>query len=200
VRRLLVILATLAVAVLVVVGLTQAGGKDGGGDSGASARPFDLAAARAKLASAPRPLGDLYAQANALLPGGRRAFAARLGELRGHPVVISKWASWCGPCRMEFPFFQQVAAERGARIAFVGVDGKDQAPAARAFLQELPLPFPSYEDPDEAIARSIEAPQNFPITVFLDDRGRTAFIHQGAYRSAADLRADIDRYLPGAGA
>lgn len=37
------------------------------------------------------------------------AFKARLEALRGHPVVVNQWASWCGPCRYEFPFFQKLA-------------------------------------------------------------------------------------------
>ena len=55
--------------------------------------------------------------------------------------------------------------------------------------------LPSYVDPDERIARLIEAPANYPITVFLDARGKPAFIHQGPYDSARALEADVDRYL-----
>ena len=57
------------------------------------------------------------------------------------------------------------------------------------------MPFPSYLDPDEEIARSIRAPANFPVTVFIDALGRTAYIHQGQYRDEADRAADIDEYL-----
>ena len=48
----------------------------------------------------------------------------------------------------------------------------DKRPAALKFLRERPLPYPSYEDPRESIARSISAPAYYPITVFLDRRGR----------------------------
>jgi thiol-disulfide isomerase/thioredoxin len=190
VRRLLAVLAAVTVAAVVVIGLTQAGGKEA-----PRAAPFDLRQAQRQLAGAPPQLAALYRQANALLPGGRRAFHARLAALRGHPVVINKWASWCGPCQVEFPVFQRVAASHGKRIAFVGIDGTDKRPAARAFLRRHPLPYPSYEDPGEAISRSIQAPANYPITVFRDARGKTVFIHQGLYRSDADLRRDIGRYL-----
>ena len=57
------------------------------------------------------------------------------------------------------------------------------------------MPYPSYEDEDEDIARSLKAPANFPITVFIDDKGKTRFIHQGQYRTQADLERDIERYL-----
>lgn len=192
-RWVFAVLASVAVVTLLVIGLTQASRSERG--ETATPRAFNLAQARHTLATAPAPLGGLYRRANQLLAGGRPAFRARLAALRGHPVVVNKWASWCGPCRAEFPVFQHVAARRGTRVAFLGVDGTDTRPAASAFLRQYPLPYPSYEDPREAIARSIDAPKNYPITVFVDARGRTAFIHAGGYVSEAELDADIDRYL-----
>lgn len=192
-RRTLPIVALLGLLALLVIGLAQAG-------SGAPARPaagaerFDLAAARRQLAGAPPPLASLHRDANRLLGGGRRAFEARLRELRGYPVVVNKWAAWCGPCQLEFPYFQQQATKRGREIAFLGVDSEDNRAEAATFLRDTPVPFPSYEDPDSRIADKF-ARAGFPTTVFIDERGRTAFIHQGQYRSEADLAADIDRYL-----
>ena len=109
--------------------------------------------------------------------------------------MINKWASWCNPCRAEFPVFQRLATERGREIAFLGVNAHDSTDPAEKFLRQYPIPFPSYVDPDEKIAQEIKAPANYPITVFVDKRGETAFIHQGGYASEQDLAADIDRYL-----
>jgi cytochrome c biogenesis protein CcmG/thiol:disulfide interchange protein DsbE len=192
-RKLLPFLAAAALVVVLVIGLTQAGGDEKApSEAGTS---FDLDAARQRLEGAPRPLADLHEQSSDLLAGGKDAFEARLRELRGHPVVINKWASWCGPCRAEFPIFQEVATARGREVAFVGVDGKDKRPAATSFLERFPIPFPSYEDPDEDIARSLDVPANYPATVFVDAEGKRVFTHQGGYRSEADLTADIERYL-----
>ena len=191
-NRALMLLAAVAVAAVVVIGLTQAGGPDAPGQPDGS---FDLAAALEDLEGAPAPLAALHAQSNQLLDGGSGAFAARLRELRGYPVVINKWASWCGPCRAEFPIFQQVATTRGREIAFVGVNARDERAAAERFAARFPVPYPSFEDPSERIARELKAPSNFPVTLFVDARGRTVFTHQGGYRSAADLAADIDEHL-----
>jgi thiol-disulfide isomerase/thioredoxin len=191
-RRLLTLLAAAALAAVVVLGLTQAGGS---GEPGGAEERFDLSRAQERLRGAPAPLAALHSQSNRLLPGGRDAFEQRLRELRGHPVVVNKWASWCGPCRAEFPIFQRVATDRGHEVAFLGVDARDKRPAASRFLERYPVPFPSYEDPDESIARALGAPTNFPVTVFLDARGRTAFVHQGGYRARADLIADLERHL-----
>jgi cytochrome c biogenesis protein CcmG, thiol:disulfide interchange protein DsbE len=191
-RRLLAVLAALALVVVLVVGLNQAGG----GDSGASSRkPFDLAKAPRELAGAPAPLAALHAQSAQLLGGGRPAFRRRLAKLEGYPVVVNKWASWCAPCRTEFPIFQSESVAKGKRVAFLGLNAGDSRDPARRFLRASPLPFPSYVDPDEKIAKSIQAPANYPITVFFDARGREVYTHQGGYRKQADLAADLKRYL-----
>ena len=191
-KRALMLLGAVALGVVLVIGLTQAGGS---GEPDSAEPGFDLAQAQRELEGAPAPLAALHAQANELLDGGPDALEARLRELRGHPVVINKWASWCGPCRAELPIFQEVSTERGKEIAFLGVNARDKRPTAERFAARYPVPYPSYEDPGEAIARALKAPSNFPVTLFVDAEGETVFTHQGGYRSAADLRADIDEHL-----
>ncbi len=191
-RRAIAPLAALALVAVLVIGLTQAGGDS---DRDTAAPAFDVDNAKKQLAGAPAPLAALYEQSNTILDGGVTAFEARIDGLAGHPAVVNKWASWCRPCRAEFPVFQQVAAERGKEIAFLGINGADKRPAAEKFLAERPLPYPSYEDPDEDIARKLKVPKFFPMTLFVDANGKTAFIKSGEYTSRADLEADIDRYL-----
>jgi cytochrome c biogenesis protein CcmG, thiol:disulfide interchange protein DsbE len=146
------------------------------------------------LAGSPAPLAALHRQADRLLSGGRDAFEARLARLRGYPVVVNVWASWCGPCRFEFPLFQQVAAALGRRVAFLGLDSDDSDAAARTFLAEAPVPYPSYTDPDKAVAESVGAKLGFPDTAFYDRRGELVYLKQGPYRDRAELRADVERY------
>ena len=190
-RRLLMIAGVVALTGVLVAGLLQAAGKK----QAETAAPFDLQAAKARLKGSPAPLAALHAQSGRLLEGGVPAFRARLRALRGQPVVINKWASWCTPCRAEFPAMQQAATDRGRTVAFVGLNSGDSRQPAERFLKRYPTPFPSYVDPGEDIARAIDAPANYPVTVFLDAKGKPAFIHQGAYRSSAAIETDIDRYL-----
>jgi cytochrome c biogenesis protein CcmG, thiol:disulfide interchange protein DsbE len=187
------ILGVLILTGILVVGLSQAGGKNDAAPE--PSKPFDLQAAQRELAGAPAPLAALHSQSNELLGGGVPAFERRLAQLKGHPVVINKWASWCNPCRAEFPVFQRLSTERGKDVAFLGLNAGDSEDPARKFLTQYPIPFPSYEDPDEEIARKLKAPANYPITLFVDERGKTAFIHQGGYTSTEQLAADVDRYL-----
>jgi cytochrome c biogenesis protein CcmG, thiol:disulfide interchange protein DsbE len=191
-RRFAAILAGLALAAVLIVGLTQAGG-DNGAD--ASKERFDLGEAKRELAGAPAPLASLHEQSSELLPGGPKAFRKRLAELEGHPVVVNKWASWCGPCRTEFPYFQRQATVQGKEVAFIGLNSGDSTDPARRFLRATPLPFPSYLDPDEDIAKTIKAPANYPITIFFDRRGKLTYVHQGGYRRESDLVDDMTRYL-----
>jgi cytochrome c biogenesis protein CcmG/thiol:disulfide interchange protein DsbE len=149
---------------------------------------------RTKLAGAPAPLAALHRQANELLPGGAGAFEDRLRALRGHPVVVNKWASWCPPCRAEFPHFQKLSVALGREVAFLGVDSRDDRGPALAFLEEFPVSFPSYADPDEEVAKVFGGHLAFPATAFYDRSGRRVFVKQGGYESEARLREDIERY------
>lgn len=151
----------------------------------------------AALHGSPAVLASLHGQANQLLSGGPAAFKARLQSLRGHPVVVNKWASWCGPCQFEFPAFQRAAVAYGRRVAFLGLDGKDADPAAAAFLRRFPVTYPSYTDPHESIARTIQAATYYPQTVYVDRSGKIIYDHAGPYASVTALEQDIRRYLLG---
>jgi cytochrome c biogenesis protein CcmG, thiol:disulfide interchange protein DsbE len=155
-------------------------------------------AVQASFKDSPPRLAALHQQANPLLPGGTKAFHARLAELRGYPVVVNKWASWCGPCQSEFPAFQKAAVTYGRSVAFIGLNGKDQNGPAAAFLRRFPVTYPSYVDPGESIARSIQASTFYPLTIYFDRSGKLVFDHAGPYASASALERDIRRYALGA--
>lgn len=185
--------ARLAVALALLLGAAAlaACGSDDAGNPDSELTPEQ---ASAPLEGAPAPLVAIREQANELLNGGRPAFERRLDELRGIPVVVNKWASWCGPCRLEFPFFQSQAEKRGDEIAFLGDFANDSEAGGETFLEQLPLPYPSYVDPDQEIGAEIGAPVNFPATAFYDSSGELVFTRQGQYRDEAQLAAEIDRF------
>jgi cytochrome c biogenesis protein CcmG/thiol:disulfide interchange protein DsbE len=183
----------LSIALIVVLAALLAGGCGSAGDGDDGGHP-DYARA---LAGAPAPLDALHDQANELLPGGVEAYEERIAALRGFPVVVNVWASWCGPCRFEFPHLQRAATEYGKRVAFLGVDSQDSDDAASTFLREEPVPYPSYTDPDESIAASIGADRGLPDTAFYDRRGELVYLKQGPYSEGSELIADIERYAFG---
>jgi cytochrome c biogenesis protein CcmG, thiol:disulfide interchange protein DsbE len=126
--------------------------------------------------------------------GGRDAFEARIEKERGTPVVVNKWASWCGPCRLEFPFFRNQATKRKGEVVFIGVNSNDSRSNAEEFLKEQPVPFRHFEDPKLEIAAAMNAVPAFPSTAFYDSKGKLAFVHQGSYPSEDELAEDIERY------
>jgi thiol-disulfide isomerase/thioredoxin len=184
----------IALSFAAVVVLAAAGcGTSSSGDYGGKHPDYGRA-----LAGSPAPLAALYAQPNRLLPGGTAAYEKRIAALRGYPAVVNVWASWCGPCRFEFPHFQQAAARYGKRVAFLGIDSQDSDAAASTFLEEAPVPYPSYTDPDKTLASSVGADLGLPDTAFYDRNGKLAYLKQGPYRDAAELYADVERYALGA--
>lgn len=162
-------------------------------DPGNAADAPDFSAA---IEAAPRPLAELYAEGGVLLDGGVDGYEQQLAELEGFPAVVNKWASWCGPCREEFPHLQNQAAERADEVAFVGINSEDSEDAAETFLRDHPLPYPSFSDPDGKIAGSIGAIE-FPATAFYDADGELAHIRRGVYATEEELAADIERYALG---
>ena len=67
--------------------------------------------------------------------------------------------------------------------------------SAETFLSELPLPYPSYSDPDLHIAQDLGGPpQAFPTTSFYDRSGKLVFTHPGVYQDESDLVADVNRF------
>ena len=193
-RKLSIAAAAVALVAVVTVGLLSAKESDGGGSSAGEPAGPTLTEARERLKGAPAPLAALHAQSSQLLGGGVDAFAARLRALRGYPVVVNKWGSWCAPCRAEFPALQRQSVAKGKRVAFLGVDGQDNDDNARKFLEQFPVAYPSYVDGDLSIARSFGSVQGFPSTVFYDRKGKLAYVKQGSYSSEAALARDIRRY------
>lgn len=196
--RLLGIAAGLALAALLVVGLVQLASHSKARARGAQ---LSLAQMRARLAGSPPALASVHAQAGDLLPGGLGAARSRIESLRGTPLVINKWASWCVPCRSEFAAFASVSVSLGTRVAFLGVDSGDSSNAAAAsFLRAHPVAYPSYYDPSGEAGSAITDSSFTPVTVFYDSRG-AQYIHQGQYEDAAELERDVRRYaLDGASA
>jgi cytochrome c biogenesis protein CcmG, thiol:disulfide interchange protein DsbE len=126
--------------------------------------------------------------------GGDAAFKAKLEKERGKPIVVNKWASWCGPCRLEFPLFRDQANKRKGQVVFLGVNANDNRGDAEDFLKEEPVPYKHFDDPKLEISAEFNGVAAWPTTAFYDSKGKLAFVHQGPYTTEDDLAKDIDRY------
>lgn len=141
-----IVLAALATAALIalIIGITRPA-------------PDDPSIARAR---GPAPEFSL-----ALLDGTGRLTS---GELRGHPVVLNFWASWCGPCREEAALLEnRWRRYRDDGVIFVGVNIRDTPSAARAFVKEFGMTYPVVRDPEQTLVAQVGLvglPQTFFIT------------------------------------
>lgn len=131
------------------------------------------------------PLPELRGET---LQGGR----LEPGDYAGRVVVVNVWATWCGPCRREQPALSAVQAEQGPDGAFfVGVNLRDDEAAARAYLEEFDVAYPSLSDPAGSLAYRLGVPY-LPATIVADARGEMRFRAVGAL-DAATLRDLIAR-------
>jgi len=154
--------------------------------------------ARAPLAGAPPPLVELHAQADQVL-GSESALAARVRALRGYPIVLNAWASWCTPCQSEFGLFASASQSFGRRVAFLGADTDDSTGNGRSFLAEHPVSYPSYEASSSDLSAFANI-EGLPTTIYINRAGKVAYVHIGQYDSQGSLDEDIDTYaLAGGG-
>ena len=95
-------------------------------------------------------------------------------SLRGHPVVLNFWASWCAPCREEAPLLERTYQRfKDQGVRFVGVNIRDQEPNARRFVEDFGITFPVVRDEDQELARGLDV-YGLPQTFFIDADGRLA--------------------------
>ena len=94
-----------------------------------------------------------------------------LADLRGTPVLVNFWATWCVPCRKEMPLLAAADARLEGAVAIVGVDVKDNREAATKFLAARNVNYPSAYDPDEALSDPYGL-VGLPVTVLVGRDGR----------------------------
>jgi thiol-disulfide isomerase/thioredoxin len=140
-------------------------------------------------------------QAGPLLPSDRLAlpqydlatFRALLTELRGTPVVVNVWGSWCPPCMEEAPDLAVVSKEFDGRVQFLGIDILDEREAARDFIIKYDWQYPHVFDPGGAIRNGLGYIGQ-PVTVIYDKDGDVAFEWNGVI-DAKRLRDGIRKVI-----
>lgn len=126
------------------------------------------------------------------LGGGR---AVDLAGLSGTPLVINVWATYCGACRDEAPLFQQAHQLARGDVSIIGIDWQDTRPgAALSFAGDLGLTYPQLADP-QAATRAPLGVTGLPMTLFVDESGRVAYVRSGPLHSLAELTSLIDTAL-----
>lgn len=119
-----------------------------------------------------------------------------LSELRGKPVLINFWATWCGPCRFEMPFLQQVYDDWSDRgLVVLTVDIAESQDTVESFMQELGLSLPVLMDRDQAVTKRYNV-RNIPATFLIDKNGIIQSIRIGAFTSPAEIEQELSKIMP----
>jgi thiol-disulfide isomerase/thioredoxin len=131
----------------------------------------------------PLPPGSVVEISGPMPPvegAGLRGEAVGAAGYRGEVVVVNFWASWCGPCRREQPGLQRLHEGYGGRgVQFLGIDFKDDPAAARTYLDEFGVTYPSVADPSGRLAHEFGIPY-LPATILVDPGGQMRFLMVGA--------------------
>lgn len=101
-----------------------------------------------------------------------------LSTLRGKPVVINFWASWCPPCTEELPYFERLAQMYGQKVTIVTVDWNEQPGVADSYLHEHHIDLPVMTDPQSDIYHAYTLFE-VPDTVVLDPAGNVRYVSVG---------------------
>jgi thiol-disulfide isomerase/thioredoxin len=123
-----------------------------------------------------------------------------LGQLKGTPVVVNLWGSWCGPCRQEASLLKKASDTYGKQIQFLGIDILDAKPSAQKYMDEFGLTFPSVFDPSGGgDIRNQLGYIGQPDTLFYDASGKLVSDHEGQI-TQQELADGIAKILPGSSA
>ena len=121
----------------------------------------------------------------------RQSQPVRLSDLKGKPVVLNAWATWCAPCRREMPLLLE-AAKANPNLHFVFLNIGEGPAAVATFEEEIKLDIPNvYLDPQSASTELLSI-QGLPVTLFFDAQGRLISRHIGEIKRE-ELEALLER-------
>jgi peroxiredoxin len=119
-----------------------------------------------------------------------------LADFKGHAVVLNFWATWCGPCKLEMPWFEEMYGKYKAQgLVILGLsqdDGMDAADIAKA-VKKIGVTYPILQ-PDAAVSKAYELADYLPETYYLDKNGVVVEQTLGAH-SKDELEADIQKAI-----
>jgi len=118
-----------------------------------------------------------------------------LSDLRGKPVLINFWASWCGPCVSEMPYLQEIYKEWSGRgIELLAINIGEDSSTVKGFMQKHNLSLPVLLDTQKAVARRYNI-AGIPTTFFLDKDGIIQEKIIGAFPNKEAIEKRLDKII-----
>jgi len=119
-----------------------------------------------------------------------------LSDFRGEPVLVNFWASWCGPCRYEMPFIQEVYEEWSASgLVMLAINQGESLSTVDDFMQSGNYSFPVLLDTQGQVADQYNI-LGIPATFFIDEDGVIQAIKIGAFSSKAEIETMLSEIIP----
>lgn len=106
-----------------------------------------------------------------------------LSDLRGQPVVLNFWATWCPPCRAEMPDLQAASRQFNGRVAFLGIDQGESAAEVARFRDEYGITYPLLVDADSRVNDEYGI-RALPTTIFVNADGVVSEVYSGILNQA----------------
>jgi peroxiredoxin len=181
------VILVIALAAAIALGLVVSGCPGGSGQNGlALGRITGIDTGATQPPQTGQPAPDFYFET----PEGQ---STSLSQLQGTPVLLNFWATWCGPCRYEMPFLQQIHQERpGDELALLAVNVGESSSQVGQFLDSTGFSFTVLLDKQAAVAQRYNV-LGIPATFFIDKEGIIQNIQVGAFQSQADIETILDQ-------
>jgi thiol-disulfide isomerase/thioredoxin len=123
------------------------------------------------------------------------ALVGRVHSLRGTPIVIFAWASWCHACQPDLPLIAPAAARYRHQVKFLIADIDDSRTAARAILKGHKASYPIYETKTRLHGILVQPLVGLPAMIFINSRGKVSFVRPGQYGSLASFERVVKTHL-----
>lgn len=121
-----------------------------------------------------------------------------LSDYEGSSVVLNFFATWCGPCQMETPFFEAAHADtrwQDEGVVFLAIDRAESVDSVRAFRDFFNVSFPILLDDDLSVFTDYNVLSGIPVTVFIDKHGIIGDIKTGAFPSLTALESSLEKLV-----
>jgi len=114
-----------------------------------------------------------------------------LDELRGQPVVLNFWATWCSACRRQMPYLQAAFEEKGQQVKFIAINVGEGSGTVRQFIDSTGISFTVALDRDRTVASAYNI-RYYPTTFLIDGDGVIKHIRLGAFMNKDELMAMLE--------
>lgn len=122
--------------------------------------------------------------------------SVKLSDMRGKPVLVNFWATWCGPCRSEMPYLQQINDTWTAKgLVMLEVDLGENSAIVHNFMTSLNLTLPVLLDSAQTVANTYSV-SAIPTTYFIDKNGIIRGKNVGAFPSKAAIESELSKIIP----